>query len=159
MNRGAQAAAAIPGKSVFAGMSLGVVPAQMLAQTSPDAVGALFLYSCVRSPSSEKPGQPVCRSRFTGWTPIRSSWTKAMLTPHVPWLNQPTMRSCFCIQAISITSPNHPPVLRCRGNRIDADQSPGTSNRHCLIRSTPSAIKRDVDLHRLCATIFRNRAG
>ncbi len=47
MNRGAQAAAAIPGKSVFAGMSLGVVPAQMLAQTSPDAVGALFLYSCV----------------------------------------------------------------------------------------------------------------
>jgi len=32
---------------VYAGFSLGVVPAQMLAQTRPGARGALLFYSCV----------------------------------------------------------------------------------------------------------------
>ena len=32
---------------VYAGFSLGVVPAQRLAQTRPGARGALFFYSCV----------------------------------------------------------------------------------------------------------------
>ncbi len=47
MARGARAVEALPAELVFAGFSLGVVPAQMLAQTRPGARGALFFYSCV----------------------------------------------------------------------------------------------------------------
>jgi hypothetical protein len=47
MERGTRAADAIGGNLVYAGFSLGVVPAQMLAQTRPGALGALLCYSCV----------------------------------------------------------------------------------------------------------------
>src|ERR1700754_1021925 len=42
--RGQAAAASLPGEIVYAGMSLGVLPAQMLAQTTPGARGALLLH-------------------------------------------------------------------------------------------------------------------
>ena len=45
--RGDRAADALPNELVYAGFSLGVVPAQKLAQTRPEARGALFFYSCV----------------------------------------------------------------------------------------------------------------
>ena len=47
MARGVQAVEALPADLVYAGFSLGVVPAQMLAQTRPGARGALFFYSCI----------------------------------------------------------------------------------------------------------------
>jgi dienelactone hydrolase len=45
--RGARAAAPLPDALVYAGFSLGVLPAQLLAQTRPGARGALLLHSCV----------------------------------------------------------------------------------------------------------------
>jgi dienelactone hydrolase len=45
--RGERAAEALPSGLVYAGFSLGVVPAQKLAQTRPGARGALFFYSCL----------------------------------------------------------------------------------------------------------------
>jgi dienelactone hydrolase len=47
VQRGALAVEELPAELVYAGFSLGVVPAQMLAQTRPGARGALFFYSCV----------------------------------------------------------------------------------------------------------------
>ena len=47
MARGKRAVEALPAELVFAGFSLGVVPAQMLAQTRPGARGALFFYACI----------------------------------------------------------------------------------------------------------------
>ena len=47
MARGARAAEELPNEVVYAGFSLGVVPAQRLAQTRPGARGALFFDSCV----------------------------------------------------------------------------------------------------------------
>jgi dienelactone hydrolase len=47
VNRGEQAANGLPNELVYAGFSLGVVPAQKLAQTRPGARGALLFYSCV----------------------------------------------------------------------------------------------------------------
>lgn len=47
MARGERAVAALPESLVYAGFSLGVVPAQKLAQTRPGVRGALFFYSCV----------------------------------------------------------------------------------------------------------------
>ena len=47
MARGERAVEALPTALVYAGFSLGVVPAQKLAQTRPGARGALFFYSCI----------------------------------------------------------------------------------------------------------------
>ena len=47
IQRGEAAANALPNEVVYAGFSLGVLPAQKLAQTRPGARGALLFYSCV----------------------------------------------------------------------------------------------------------------
>jgi dienelactone hydrolase len=47
IERGVRAAEALPAGLVYAGFSLGVLPAQKLAQTRPGARGALLFYSCV----------------------------------------------------------------------------------------------------------------
>ena len=47
IGRGERAANELPNELVYAGFSLGVVPAQKLAQTRPGARGALFFYSCI----------------------------------------------------------------------------------------------------------------
>jgi len=51
MERGRVAAEELPSELVYAGFSLGVMPAQMLAQSRAGAKGALFFHSCV--PTSE----------------------------------------------------------------------------------------------------------
>jgi dienelactone hydrolase len=45
--RGERAVEELPAELVYAGFSLGVVPAQKLAQTRPGARGALLFYSCI----------------------------------------------------------------------------------------------------------------
>jgi dienelactone hydrolase len=45
--RGTRAVEGLPGDLVYAGFSLGVLPAQKLAQTRPGARGALLFYACV----------------------------------------------------------------------------------------------------------------
>jgi dienelactone hydrolase len=47
MERGVRAVDALPAELVYAGFSLGVLPAQRLAQTRAGARGALLFYSCV----------------------------------------------------------------------------------------------------------------
>ena len=47
VERGQRAAGGLPSDIVYAGLSLGVLPAQMLAQTRPGAAGAVLLHSCV----------------------------------------------------------------------------------------------------------------
>jgi dienelactone hydrolase len=47
MARGERAVKGLPAELVYAGFSLGVVPAQKLAQTRPGARGALLFYSCI----------------------------------------------------------------------------------------------------------------
>jgi len=47
MARGERAVEGLPAGLVYAGFSLGAVPAQMLAQTRPGVRGALLFYACV----------------------------------------------------------------------------------------------------------------
>jgi dienelactone hydrolase len=47
IGRGVRAAEELPAGLVYAGFSLGVLPAQMLAQTRAGARGAVLVYSCV----------------------------------------------------------------------------------------------------------------
>ena len=51
IDRGVRTADPLPAGLVYAGFSLGVLPAQKLAQTRPGARGALLFYACV--PASE----------------------------------------------------------------------------------------------------------
>jgi dienelactone hydrolase len=51
LDRGVRAGDGLPAGVVYAGLSLGVMPAQKLAQTRPGAAGALLVGSCV--PPSE----------------------------------------------------------------------------------------------------------
>jgi dienelactone hydrolase len=51
IERARLAADSLPDEIVYAGFSLGVLPAQMLAQTRPGTKGALLFHSCV--PTSE----------------------------------------------------------------------------------------------------------
>jgi dienelactone hydrolase len=51
IERGRLAAESLPNGLVYAGFSLGAMPAQMLAQTRPGTKGALLFHSCV--PTSE----------------------------------------------------------------------------------------------------------
>jgi dienelactone hydrolase len=51
LERGVRTADELPSELVYAGFSLGVMPAQKLAQTRPGARGALLFYSCI--PASE----------------------------------------------------------------------------------------------------------
>lgn len=58
IERGLRAVRQLPAELVYAGFSLGVLPAQCLAQTRAGARGALLMYSCV--PVSEfGPGWPA----------------------------------------------------------------------------------------------------
>ncbi|WP_157008838.1 dienelactone hydrolase family protein [Agromyces laixinhei] len=57
MTRGDRAAEALTNDLVYLGFSLGVVPAQKLAQTRPGARGALFVSSCL--PVAEFGGWPA----------------------------------------------------------------------------------------------------
>lgn len=47
LGRGVRAAESLPAEVVYAGYSLGVMPAQRLAQTRPGARGALLLHACL----------------------------------------------------------------------------------------------------------------
>ena len=47
IEHGVQAVEGLPAGLVYAGFSLGVLPAQKLAQTRPGARGALLFYSCI----------------------------------------------------------------------------------------------------------------
>ena len=55
IERGRRAAESLPNEIVYAGFSLGVLPAQMLAHTRPGAKGALLFHSAI--PISEFGGQ------------------------------------------------------------------------------------------------------
>lgn len=62
LERGVAASASLPSTLVYAGFSMGVMPAQQLAQTRADARGALLFHACL--PVSEfgdewPPGVPV----------------------------------------------------------------------------------------------------
>ena len=110
-------AADLPAELVYAGFSLGVVPAQKLAQTRPGAQGALFFYSCVPRRSSAR-GRPASRCRSTGWTRTRSSWARATSTPPASSWRQPRTPSSSCTRATSTTS--RTPACRLRRRRGEA---------------------------------------
>ena len=96
IERGAGAAEGLPTELVYAGFSLGVMPAQKLAQTRPGAAGRCCSTSCVAGRrSSGRRGRRACRCRSTAWTPTRSSSTRATSTPPASSSRRPTEAELF----------------------------------------------------------------
>jgi len=58
LERGRLVAESLPNEIVYAGFSLGVMPAQMLAQTRPGAKGALLLHAAVPTSEFDSPWPP-----------------------------------------------------------------------------------------------------
>ena len=100
---------------VYSGFSLGVVPAQKLAQTRPGARGAplLLLRACVRV---RRRGRQASRCRSTGWTPTRSSSTRAT--------SMPPASSSSVRRRRAVPLPRRPALLR--------RQQPAELRRRCL---------------------------
>jgi hypothetical protein len=65
ITRGHLAAEELPDGLVHAGFSLGVLPAQTLAQTRTGARGALLFHSCIPTSEFGEPGRQACRCRST----------------------------------------------------------------------------------------------
>jgi dienelactone hydrolase len=65
LERGRLAAEQLPSELVYAGFSLGVMPAQMLAQTRAGAKGALFFSAALPASEFGARGPPAFRSKFT----------------------------------------------------------------------------------------------
>ena len=63
MQRGRDAVAGLPEELVYVGISLGVVPAQLLVQTRPGARAAVFLHSAIPPSEFGGRGRPACRPR------------------------------------------------------------------------------------------------
>jgi dienelactone hydrolase len=59
LERGKAAGEALPAEVVWAGFSLGVMPAQLLAQTRPGARGAVLMESCVPPSEFSDDGWPA----------------------------------------------------------------------------------------------------
>jgi dienelactone hydrolase len=110
MERGVRAVDGLPAELVYAGFSLGVLPAQRLAQTRAGARGALLFYSCV--PVSEfgstwPDGVPV---QVHAMDADPTSSTRATSTPPASSSTRPRTRSCSSTPATNTTSP----TARCR---------------------------------------------
>jgi len=108
LERGVQAVQGLPAELVYAGFSLGVLPAQKLAQTRAGARGALLFYSCVpvsEFGSSWPDGLPV---QVHGMDADPIFVGEATSTPLVHWSRRLTTRTCSSTPATSTTSPTAP---------------------------------------------------
>ena len=86
---------ALPAELVYAGFSLGVLPAQKLAQTRPGARGALLFYACVPAKYfGPWPAGVPAQIHGMDADPIFASTPKATSTPPASWWSPPRMPSC-----------------------------------------------------------------
>jgi Dienelactone hydrolase and related enzymes len=100
---GRLAADGLPKQLVYAGFSLGAMPAQMLAQTRPGAKGALLFSAAF--PASEfggswPQGVPLQIHMMEG-----DEWAMEDLPRRVSSSRRSTVRSCSCTRARDICSP------------------------------------------------------
>ena len=116
LDRGVAEAEALEADIVYAGFSMGVMPAQKLAQTRTGAKGAVLVDACF--PVTEfgdrwPDGVPV---QVHGMDADQSSRTGAISTRRGTWSSPRSVQSSFSIRAMSISSRTHhcPPTTRRR---------------------------------------------
>ena len=103
VERGRLAAEGLPDGLVYAGFSLGVMPAQMLAQTRPGSKGALLF--CAAFPPEEFGGS------WPEGVPLQihmmeaDEWARKTSPPPASSSRRTTARSCSCTRATGICSP------------------------------------------------------
>ncbi len=80
IRRGLAAATELPADIVYAGFSLGALPAQSLAQTRSSARGAILLHGCVATSEFESPWPKGVPLQIPRWMPTNGPklmWPKA----------------------------------------------------------------------------------
>lgn len=102
--RGRRAVDGLPNKLVYAAFSLGVMPAQELAQTRPGATGALLFSAAF--PASEFGGEMAEGSPASDPHDGRRRMGQGKIfRPHASSPRSSTMRSCSCTPATDTCSP------------------------------------------------------
>ena len=76
-----RAADALPADLVYAGFSLGVVPAQKLPRPAPERAERCCSTPVFPTSDSGLRGRPTFPCRSTAWMLTRSSWARATSTP------------------------------------------------------------------------------
>jgi len=143
IERGARAAEGLPAELVYAGFSLGVLPAQKLAQPAPERAARCCSTPACRLPNSGLRGRPTCRCRSTAWTPTRSSLAKATSTPPARLSSWPRMRNSSSTPATSTTSPTRacrrtvPALQRYSGNVYWSSSRPADRGRGMGVEFAP----------------------
>lgn len=138
IERGVRAADELPSGVVYAGFSLGVLPAQKLAQTRPGARGRCCSTRVCRRRSSGPRGRWTYRCRSTRWRQTRSSWTRVTSMPPARSSSRPSTRTCFYTPVISTCSP----TTACRPT---TQTLPHCSAGACSTSSEPADANRSTD--------------
>ena len=114
--RGLQAAQGLPNDIVYAGFSLGVMPAQELAQTRPGARGALLFYSAVPASEFGGPWPQGVPLQIHGMDADPIFVDEGDLAAARDLVERSTMPSCSSTPATSTCSP----ITACRHYDEDA---------------------------------------
>jgi dienelactone hydrolase len=108
--RGVQTAQALPSETVYAGFSLGVLPAQKLAQTRPNARGAVLMHACIPVSAfglAWPAGVPVhvhameCDPIFTGDGDVDAARALVQSTPDAKLFLYPGNRHLFADSSLA----------------------------------------------------------
>ena len=105
LERGEKAAQRLPTDLVYAGFSLGVVPAQKLTQTRPGSRGHFSSIPACQSQSSARHGPRACPCRSMAWMVTLSLSMRAISTRLELFSKRPKMPRCSCILASSTCLP------------------------------------------------------
>ena len=140
--RGERAAEGLPAALVYAGFSLGVLPAQKLAQTRPGARGALLCYSCVPA-STFGPSWPAdVPVQIHGMDADPLFVNEGDLDAARALVASAPQRSSFSTPATSTTSPTRacprtgPTPQRCSGSASSRSSRPADRPHSSLKRSS-----------------------
>ena len=105
LERGESAVDGLPAELVYAGFSLGVVPAQKLAQTCPGRAGRFYSTPASLYQSMGRHGPRVCQYRCTQRMPTHSLLMMAISTPQRSLSKKPRKQSCSSTPVTSIYLP------------------------------------------------------
>ena len=135
IERGTRAVEGLPAELVYAGFSLGVLPAQKLAQTRPGARGALLFYSCVPVTEFSPIWPDDVPTQIHGMDADPIFVGEGDIDAARALVSRPRTRNCSCTQATSTTSPTAPCRVstpkppRCSSSAYWSSSAPGNARR------------------------------
>ena len=138
LERGRAAAASLPPELVYAGLSLGVMPAQKLAQTRPGAKGAVLLHAAFPASEFGDAWPPAVPLQIHLMEDDEFA-LRGTSTPPASWTKRSRAQRCFCIRATGTCSPTAAwPTTTSTARRWSSSASSpsSTASSSCAYRAT-----------------------